>query len=654
MSIHETKVTFKTIRNDINNSDSAIREAVANAIDAKSKNIYLYVYKETDKGSLGSMFEYFCLDIADDGDGIPIKQEDFEEVFCQYKVSTKKEKTNYGRKGKGRYTYLTLSKSPDNVAIYTTKSNKLYRIYFVCKENENIKIYNEEFTTQIDTKIKQKYNTLIQFKDLSRDKFNIEEEIIESYIDDTKNEIISFFADRIASKSIKIYINDELLKIDDYLEKPIIIKEVKIDEDNLELDFQIDYYIWNDKIKLKSDRQKHILFFDENNSLKGIAPSGKNKLAFASFKQNHSIIVKSKYFNEMNFIDDSDDYTNILTDKIIKRLRKEITLALEYILLDIYKENIDKVSDEYIKFLKLSQDEITKKAYHAIMLPFIDKFGNKNIADDIKSIIANLIDTLIKEAPDSYITNIDNILKLSSKDSEKIRYVEENYGIIKAISEKEKYIKRIDFLNTFDNLVNGKSRAKVKERTMLHHVVDKNLWLIDEVFEDVKYSQIASDIALKTILEDERFYQFNSDELEKIISENDIKKVPDIFIPIEKNNIIYVIELKKPKVKISQKIIGEVMDKYVRTLREINNKYSLENKKKIHAIAISDAKNGTVFSMGNLDAEGIYIEPKTWSEVIQKTRERYNLKIIDLDNKLKNSKWKNLEDFVLSHQNQKR
>jgi len=648
MAIHNTKVTFKTIKNDIKNSDSAIREAVANAIDANSKNVYLYIYKEHDKGSLISM-EYFCLDIADDGEGIPTTQQEFEDVFCQYKVSTKKEKTNYGRKGKGRYTYLTLTSSPDNIAIYTKQNRKTYKINFECKDNENIKIYNEEFKQTINTKIKQKYTTLIQFKNISKEQFNIQENDLENYIDDIKNELISFFADRIASKSIKVYINDNLLKINDYLEKPIITKDIKVEAEDLALDFKVDFYIWNEKVKLKSDRQKHILFFDDNNSLKGIAPSGKNKLAFSAFKQNHSIIVKSKYLNDINFIENSDDYSNILTDKIIKELRESIALHLEHILFAIYKDNIDKVSDEYIKFLKLSQNEITTKAYHAIMLPFIEKFGNKTLHNDIKSIIVKLVDTLIKEAPESYINNIKTILKLSDNESEKLRYIEENYGIIRAISEKEKYIKRIDFLQTFSELVNGKKRAAVKERSELHHVVDKNLWMFGEDFEDIDYKHIASDVSLKTILEDEKFYQFDSERLAEIIKEHNLKKVPDIYIPIEKNNIYYIIELKKPNVSISSNIISEVFKKYVKTLKEINNKYNTQNKKKIYGIAISNKKNQDVYSMGNLENEGITIIPKTWDELILETKERYNQKIDILEQKIKHSKWKDLENFVLEH-----
>ena len=652
MGTFDTKVTFKTIKNDIKKSDSAVREAVANSIDAKSKNVYIYVYTEKDKGALLT-HNYFCLDIADDGEGIPIQEDEFEKVFCQYKVSTKQEKTNYGRRGKGRYTYLTLTKSPDNVAIFIKKNQQTNKISFQCKDYENIKILNESTSEVVTTKIKQSYTTLIQFKDLSREQLNIDDENIENYIEDIKNEIISFFADRIASKSINIYVNDALINIEQYAEKIIRGHKITVENEDLSYAFSVDFYIWNDHVKLKSDRQKHILFFDNNNILKAIAPSGKNKLAFSSFKQNHSIVVKSKYFDNIDYIEDSDDYSNVLTDKIIKKLRAEIAFYLESVLINIYKSKIDQVSDEYLKFLKLSQDEITTKVYHAVMLPFIEKFGGKNLSEDIKSIIANLIDTLLRESPDSYLSNIGTILKLKQDDNDKIRYVEENYGIIRAISEKEKYIKRVDFLNTFSELVNGKKRGAVKERTMLHHVVDKNLWMFGEDFENVTYRDIASDVALKTILENDEFYQFDSDELEEIVSEYKTNKVPDIFIPIEKNNIIYIIELKKPKVKINPKIINEIMDKYVKTLSEINKKYGVGDKKKIYAIAVSDVKTENVFTMGNLETDGLTIVPKTWDEIINVTRERYTKKISDLDHKLKQSQWKDLESFILEHTSRK-
>lgn len=648
MSTHNTKVTLKSICSDINKSDSAVREAVANAIDAHSKNIYIKLYEEQDKGSIGgNIFTFFSLDIADDGDGIPIEENKFEEVFCQYKVSTKKEKTNYGRKGKGRYTYLLATNSPENVCIFTKTKQKWFQIKFNANNNETIQIIKSDFTGDIKTSIDKRFNTIIQLKNLDTNKFLLDEVNIENIQDEIKSEIISFFADRIASKSIKIYINDELLNINDYLEIPKKSESFSVNLDDLNANFEADFYIWNNNVKLKADRQKHILFLDKDDTLKGIAPSGKHKLSIANKKQNHTIIVKSSYFDNIDYIDNNDIHDNLFTNKTIEHLRKQMALKLEEILFGIYKQHLDSISDEYIKFLKVSlDDEEVQNVYQALLFPIIEKLGNRKVHDDIKSIIAHLIDTLFKVSPDSYITNLKTILKLSSEDNYKIEYIEKNYGIIKAISEKQKYIERIDILNTFDKMVNGTARGNIKERTMLHHVIDKNLWIIDECFESIKFSDIGSDISLKTILANDKFYSFDDNELDELIKEFNLKKVPDIFIPIEKDKIIYIVELKKPNVKIKQSIITEIMEKYTDVFKKINGRLPENERKSIFAIAISDDKTENVYTVGDIAKNGVQVEPRTWKEVIDRTRERYSDLISDLDHKLKSSKWENLENFI--------
>ena len=643
-----TKVTFKSIKNDFNKSDSAIREAVANAIDANAKNIHIYLYGETVSNSLIET-SIFCLDIADDGDGIPCDKEEFEMVFCRYKDSNKKDKFNYGKKGKGRYTYPLLPKNPNNVSIYTRENGDFFKINFNCKENETITINHKKFDEAVETKVNFKYKTLIQFKDLNPNKFEtVKNDKIDEYISAIKNEVLTFFTDRIASESIKIYLNNQLLNIDNYLEQKVVSETIKIEDQESIISFDVDFYIWNRKVRLKADRQKHILFFDKNSSLKGITPSGKNKLAFNGSSFDHTVIVKSNYFNNRDFIGDNDIYNNLFTDRVIKNLRGQIALKLETILFNLYRKNINRVSDEYIHFLKLSKDELTQNVYHTLFLPFVEKFGAKKIPPNIKSIIAKLISTLASESPDSFIKNLETILNLTPEESRKIEYIQENYGIIKAITHKEKLIKRIDFLNNFDNLVNGSNRKAVKERTQLHQVIEKNLWLIDKRFEDIEHSDIFSDKALQTILEEDDFFQFDSEKLKDISIDYNIKKIPDIYIPIQKENIIYIIELKKPTVSINQKIIMEVMDKYVKTLKDINKRYDVNSQKKIHGIAISDSKRGDVYPIGNINSNGIEVEAKTWTELIEDTRSRYTEKIKDLDHKLKNSNWKDLEDFILS------
>ncbi len=644
MALYNTQVTLNTLTTDIKKSDSAVREAVANAIDANCKNIYLQVYEEKAQNTTIEV-KYFCLDIADDGNGIPIQEQEFEKALCHYKVSPKKEKTFYGRRGKGRYTYLLATNSPNNVYIFTKQNNNIYQIKFKANENENIKISKSLYEEEIQTPIKKDFITLVQLKDINLDKFELEEKNIENIINELKNEIISFFADRIASNSVKIYINDEILKIDDYVEKKILSQKFEVGHEDEKIAFDVDFYIWNKKINLKADRQKHILFIDSNKRLKGILPSGKHMFSIANKKQNHTIIVKSKYFDEIDFFN-NDEYENLWTNKIIDKLRKDITFKLEYILFDIYKKHLDEVADEYIDFLHIEKDNITTQVYHSIMYPFIEKFGAKKIHNNLKKVIAKLIDVLIKENPDSYIANLQTILDLNLKENQQLLYIEKNYGIIKAISQKEKYISRIDFLNKLDEMVNGGNRKKYKERSQLHLVVDKNLWIFGEEFENISYSDIISDQSLKTILENEKFFKFDSEELVKLSKEYNLKKIPDIFIPIEKNNIIYIIELKKPGAKINNKIINEIRVKYTNTLKEINKKMPNSKYKKIYALAVSDIKTEDVYSIGDLERENLKIEPRCWKEIIDDTKKRYENIIIDLDTTIKSSKWKNLDEFI--------
>ncbi|MGB2552218.1 ATP-binding protein [Campylobacter sp. MOP51] len=647
MKRFDTKVTLQSIKNDFKPSDSAIIEAVANAIDANSKNIYVQIYENVDESGMFS-YHYYTIEIADDGTGIPINDKDFEEVFCQYKVSTKHEKTNYGKRGRGRYVYLKMTENPSDINIFVSKDKARYKITFECKDGHSVAILKETFNNQIDTRIKSTFTTLIQFKNILRNYFEVEEHTEKNYAEYIKNELISYFADRIASNSIKIYVNNELLEIKNFIQKQTRDK-ITVTNEDLKYCFDVDFYIWNDRVSLQSDRQKHILFLDNHGFLKGIAPSGKHKLSFPGFKQNHSIVVKSKYFNSKDYIDCQDDYNNIFTDNIVKNLKVQISMRLQSILFGIYKDNIGEISKEYLKFLDLSKDEIVENTYQAILFPFLEKIGNRNLSDEVKQIIIKLIDVLLKESPDNYIYNLVTVLDLKPKDSDKLRYIEANYGIIRAISEKEKYLSRIDFLEKLSELVNGKNSKKVKERTMLHHIIDKHIWVFDEKFENIEKDKFASDVSLKTILESNNFFQFDSDELDAIAQEYNIKKIPDIFIPIFTNNTIYIIELKKPNIAISQKILEEIRKKYVDTLNEINKKYNNGTKKNIYAIAVSDTKTENVYTVGNIDSDGFTIIPKSWDEIIVDARRRCNEKIEVLNNKIKTSKWKDLESFILEH-----
>ena len=88
------------------------------------------------------------------------------------------------------------------------------------------------------------------------------------------------------------------------------------------------------------------------------------------------------------------------------------------------------------------------------------------------------------------------------------------------------------------------------------------------------------------------------------------------------------------------------MEKYTNVFNSINNRLPENDRRKVFAIAISDDKTDTVYTVGDIDKNGVQVEPRTWKEVIDNTRERYENLIQDLDHKLAMSQWETLDDFI--------
>ncbi|AFI06579.1 hypothetical protein [Helicobacter cetorum] len=94
--------------------------------------------------------------------------------------------------------------------------------------------------------------------------------------------------------------------------------------------------------------------------------------------------------------------------------------------------------------------------------------------------------------------------------------------------------------------------------------------------------------------------------------------MPDIFISFERENLIYVIELKRPSVKINRQIMDEVEDKYVRALTEINGRLEKDKQKKISALVISSEKTQDVVSRGDLGEYGLRLCHELGKAVLMK------------------------------------
>jgi hypothetical protein len=648
MAIYKTGINKNTIRNPLKHSEPIV-EVVYNSVDGKATKIDIKIDVNNNESS--DLFGSFNISIFDNGTGISTKDEDFKKSFATYQDSPKKDKIGmYGKRGQGRFKYLKLVNNKlSNLKIYTKNKTDIYQIKYIM-EDDTIGFDVDKTTNRaIEDLFYDDIKTIVIFEDIDKNIFefitnsDFTENDLDSLISNIKELVTIHIADALISKKVSVKINDELLNVENYIfQKKDEIFKIENEK------FNIKYIVWNEKLKLK--KSKHILYFDDKSSYLFTSPSGSNKDSFGDISYGHTILVYSKFFKTL----DEMIYTQYVTktsNKLLNELQYHIINVFRKIQLSIWNKNTYKVSKTYQNIISdIENEKVVDDVYHAMTMPFI--YNNKlNPNEKLKGIIGRLIKVLVQVSPTSYADNMEYIADLKNTDNEIFDYVRSNLDIIDIVMKKEKYLTYLDTLEHFDNMVNGTGKAKTKERTELQKVIEKNLWIINEEYEDLLPDSFAGDKSLKTIFKDLGMSIYNDPDIinsiSKITNKKDLNKVPDLFIPItnKKEKIIYIIELKKPTVPININIIMEVREKYLRTINKLSKNYNSDYK--IKAYAISSEKTGDVpSSIGNLDKDKQTIEVRLWKDIIENAKQRYNLKLESIDLEIKNSKWNSVEDLI--------
>lgn len=653
MSKYKTGITRNSIKNIFKNSEPLV-EAVYNAIDANSTQIKIDIDVNMDTSS--DLFGSFDILIKDNGDGIPISDHEFEKCFCTYQDSPKKGKPGlYGKRGQGRYKYLKLIDNKLNhLNIYTRTENTIYQIKYIIENNS----LGFEVNVCPDEKIKQlfgaKDKTVIEFKDIDKTIFEFikdsqhePERDLNSLIANIQELLAVHIADALISRKVQILINNTPLEIDQYIREAEDEKNYTIDKEK----FDVKYIIWNEKIKLK--KSKHILYFDEHHSHLSTTPSGSHKDYLGDTSLGHTILITSTYFNSLDEMYFTQKVART-SDDVLNELQAHVITKFRNMQLKIWNSNTHTTAKDYQKLvseLKGDQyDEIVDDVYHAMTLPFIYN-SRLNPNDKIKQIIGRLLKILIQTSPSSYLDNLDYIAGIDETSSDIFDYVKSNIDIIDIVMQKEKYVRYLDILNHFDDMVNGKGKKIVQERTQLHKVLEKNLWIIREDYENMLPNDYMSDKSFKTIFQEMGLQIYNdpalNETLSKITTKKELNKIPDLFIPIidTDKKIIHIIEIKKPNVKITDKIISEIKSKYVNILNKLHNSYN--EKYEIRAYAISSEKTADVSSViGSIEKDGYEIEVVLWKELIETAKRIYNQKLNTIDLKIQQSKWTDFETLI--------
>ena len=648
MGTYRTGINKNTIRNLLKHSEPIV-EVVYNSVDAEATKIDIKLNVNNNESS--DLFGSFNLSISDNGTGIPIEDEDFKKSFATYQDSPKKNITGmYGKRGQGRYKYLKLVNNKlSNLKIYTKTKIDIYQIKYIMEDNTIGFDVDKTTDKQIKDLFYDDMKTIVTFEDIDKSIFefitnsDFTENDLDPLLSNIKELVTIHIADALISKKVSVTINDKLLNVENYIfQKKSEIFELENKK------FNINYIVWNEKLKLK--KSKHILYFDDKSSYLFTSPSGSYKDSFGDISYGHTILVHSAFFKTL----DEMIYTQNVTrtsDKLLNELQYHIINVFRKIQLSIWNKNTHKISKTYQNMISdIDNEKVVDDVYHAMTMPFI--YNNKlNPNEKLKGIIGRLIKVLVQVSPTSYVDNMEYIADLKDTDNEIFDYVRSNLDIIDIVMKKEKYLTYLDTLEHFDNMVNGRGKAKTKERTELQKVIEKNLWIINEEYEDLLPDSFVGDKSLKTIFKNLGMSIYNDPDvintISKITNKKDLNKVPDLFIPItnKREKIIYIIELKKPTVPINFNIIMEVQEKYLKIINKLSKNYN--NDYKIIAYAISSEQTGSVpSSIGDLAKDKQIIQVCLWKDIIENAKQRYNSKLESIELEIKNSKWNSVEDLI--------
>lgn len=616
-----TRVTAKTVKGDSSIARLIpLNEAVKNAIDANAKNIFIYIENCENDKIIG---ESLSLIVEDDGNGFDCMNDRYmNDRWTHYKGGDYRQ-NKLGGKSRGRYSYLKFIDYDEskfaNIKLYTRARQTNNCITFGTDKNNIVFISSDK-----QANYKNEYSkTQLNVSRLG-EKF-VDNRDIEKLIGDLEKSIIVEFADKII-KNICISINDKQIEVGKYIDDKIEQRTYSLTNGE---EFVADMIVWNNEIDLAD--KKHTFLFNKQGNCLGKLNSGSRKSIFNC----HTVFLTSDIFRE----DSEMIEINLEYQKIIDEVQEKYKDDLDKLLFKSLLKNRDNIANNLLENSELLHNrndidnmvkEKINEAYKILTLPLI--INGQNINKKNVGYISNSLLGIISENHSNTLTNLELVFKLDAEQQKILSYVKQNMDILTLIKQYYDIIRKLDFLEHFENLVLDEGKDKTKERTELHKVVENNLWIFGDeyadlplVFSDRALSGIFKEIGLPT--------DFNNIK--------ELNKIPDIFIPRTKDKKLLLIELKAPKVEITKKILDEVFEKYVITILRALQKQSNEIEF-IKTICISSTKQEyiTTFSESNYK-----IQAMTWREIITDRRQENKERLKNIEHSLSLSHYTDLEDF---------
>lgn len=543
---------------------TGITELIWNSLDANATTINIVT---RDNGLNG--FEY--IDIIDDGHGCTYMQAKnaFQYIGNSYKRNRDKTKDNkrslHGSEGRGRYKALSIGNYLKFSSIYLDEQDNLKKEFTVRLSTSDLtvsdiaeeKICNDQnINTGVSIRISGIENKSTLFNE---DNISAIQEMFAIYYS-----LYSDFTIIIDGKTIDL--SSKIKKIYPKTgKKDILIKNNNGDEINISL--KIIEWAFS---KSKGDKKSSIRL---NLCNKDGCPLYQTTLGVNVEDINLSLYVMSEYISKLNnngLLSELNEDTQLIINESRNFLKEylniEKTEKRKQYIEQLKLENIYPYKDEEISSKVISAE---KDLFDVIAVK-IDECIPKFTSQDKKN--KKLTFALIKEAIANKSSKLKNILRevcsLSDDDIEKFDRILEYTTLPNIIATSNEVINRIRFLTELREFVAGDISNKVKERSQLHKILEKEQWIFGE-----QYKPGTSDKSLKNVLK-EHIKQLNRENLieesvlEEISKDKDpsLDLIPDLCLwsaiprdSQEKREHLFI-ELKRPSQNATTKEKQQIND----------------------------------------------------------------------------------------------
>lgn len=432
----------------------------------------------------------------------------------------------------------TLDKLPLNVEYSEIgKENQGIQTYYQVKISE----FYEEFVTQ-----KEPYRKITP----------------KLYIENIGEFLFHRYPYLIVNDKIKIKINNLPINPSDYLLEEIItinetVKDLKGNNQSLEFAF----------MHFHSTRGERKIFLRaENNGIKTVGFEFNFKCNLPD-ENNWYIYVDSEHFDKK-----LDSFRNLVLKDANEddyNIVKCIKSVVDNFFSERYKEYFDfelkLKNDEHYPYKAAKPTSISKEYAFSQISYFVEKeFHILQKKDKIKKLVYPLIDkALVSGDLEALLTAIlplkDDVLK-------KFKSLLQMSDLNNVICFAEQVAQKNQFLNFLYNIVYNETAAVLRERSQLHKIVEKHLWLFGEEYNG--NANLFSDKNLENNLRElrEKYFGYelnDKDDNLHEIEDKKIKDITDLFFFYERpyggqKREVTIVELKAPKCRISDKEINQV------------------------------------------------------------------------------------------------